>query len=249
MKYKYTTPGGFQYSPYYLDMIEGNHTLIAGTSGAGKSVLENGIINAILCKYSPFQAQFILIDPKRVELETYRKCPHCLHYADSLPDILDTLHHVRGLIDSRMHEMKRTGRRKSAQCPIYIFIDELVDLVVSEYSKDIIRTLSDSISIARAANIFFVILTQAPNRKILKPEITLNINCRIALRCNSAIESRQIIGENGAESLPAHGLAIVHQDLERYQIRIPLIPDSQLEAIATQSRKNYKKLLFGCIPV
>ena len=72
-------------------------------------------------------------------------------------------------------------------------------LLDKTYGKDILKRIADTISISRACNIFYVRSTQAPNRKILKPEIVLNCNCRVALYCNSAIESRQIINENGAE--------------------------------------------------
>ena len=235
MKHRYTLPkGGAQYAPYLLDMIQGNHTLIAGTTGAGKSVLENSIIYALLSARYPGQtksgsgARFILIDPKKVELRMYKSLPHTLFYADNIPDIVDVLYTVRCIIDERLKRMQRRKERQSTECAYYVFIDELVDLVTSDRSKDIIRLISDSISIARAANVYFIILTQAPNRKILKPEIVLNCSCRCALRCNDYEESRQIIGDKSACSLPLHGLGIVQQNLDRYQIKIPFYSDEEI---------------------
>lgn len=236
MKHTYTLPsGGTPYAPYLLEMVSNNHTLIAGTTGAGKSVLENSIIYAMLSARYPGQtasgrgARFILIDPKRVELRMYKNLPHTMFYADNMSDIVDVLRSVRGIIDGRTRRMAKRGERQSSECPIYVFIDELVDLVVSARSKEIVRLISDSISIARAANVFFIILTQAPNRKVLKPEIVLNCNCRCALRCNNAIESRQIIGDDSAVSLPLHGLGIVQQNLSRYQIDIPFYSDEEIK--------------------
>lgn len=192
MKKRYTLPsGGAEYAPYLLEIIKGNHTLIAGTTGAGKSVLENSIIYAILSDCFPGNttdgrgARLILIDPKKVELQLYKDLPHTLYYASEINSITDVLYTVRNIIDDRLKRMQRAGVRYSRECPIYVFIDELVDLVTCERSKEIIRLIADSISIARACGVYFVILTQAPNRRILKPEIVLNCNCRVALRCNS----------------------------------------------------------------
>ena len=230
----YFTP----YAPYLIDMISGNHTLIAGTTGAGKSTLENSIIKALLaCKYpgaddNGQNALLILLDPKRVELRLFKDIPHCLLYADTIPDILNGLYSIKTLIDNRLSRMIKEGRRKSAEAPVYVFIDEIVDLVTSPQGKEITRVISDTISISRACNVFYILCTQAPNRKILKPEIILNCNCRVALHCNSPIESRQIIGDDSAINLPKHGLAIVHQDLERYQIKIPIYSDLELEYLA-----------------
>jgi len=247
MKKTYYLPeGGAQYAPYLIDMIEGNHTLIAGTTGAGKSVLENSIIYALLSARFPGAtsdgrgARFVLIDPKRVELYMYKDLPHTLFYADTIPAIVDVLRTVRVMIDERVQRMQKTGQKKSTECAVYVFIDELVDLVKSQQSKEIVRLIADSISIARAANIYFVILTQAPNRKILLPEIVLNCNCRIALRCNNAIESRQIIGDDSAVSLPLHGVGIVQQNLDRYNITIPYYSDSQLLETVKHWEKQHK---------
>lgn len=247
MRLTYHLPSsGAQYAPYLLDMIEGNHTLIAGTTGAGKSVLENSIIYALLSARFPGAtsdgrgARFVLIDPKRVELYMYKDLPHTLFYADTIPAIVDVLRTVRVMIDERIQSMQRAGQKKSTECAVYVFIDELVDLVKSPQSKEIVRLIADSISIARAANIYFVILTQAPNRKILLPEIVLNCNCRVALRCNNPIESRQIIGDDSAASLPLHGFGIVQQNLDRYQIKIPYYSDAQLLATVKHWEKQHK---------
>ena len=90
---RYTTPKGALYAPYLIEMIEGNHTLIAGTVGAGKSVLENSIIYALLATHFPGTvsngkgARFVLLDPKKVELDCYKNLPHTWIYADTLPNI------------------------------------------------------------------------------------------------------------------------------------------------------------------
>lgn len=242
---RYSTPSGLYYSPYLLDLIEGNHALIAGATGAGKSVLENAIIYGLLCTHYPGNAasgrgcKFVLIDPKLVELEIYRNLPHTWIYADTPESIETALYNVRLLIDSRLREMKRRRLRTFDGAPVYVFIDELVDLVEAHNAKDIMRILVDSISIARAAGVYYCICTQAPNRKILSPEVVLNTNCRVALRCNSPIESRQIIGTSGAEELPPHGLAIVQQNIDRYMIEIKMKRDAEIENIVKFWEKQH----------
>lgn len=240
LKWKYPdniTFPGVRLRPYLVDLIKNNHTLIAGTTGAGKSVLENNIIyNTLLCN-APGEsktgntAQFIFIDPKKVELRKYKNLPHCIGYADNINDIAAMLRGVRCEVDKRLQTMIKYGLVKSTESPIYIFVDEIVDIVTNNAGKDIIKQIADIISISRATNIFFIICTQAPNRKILKPEIVLNCNCRVALRCNSAIESRQIINSNAAASLPPHGIAIVIKDISQYKIEIPLIDNADIMKI------------------
>ena len=242
---RYRTPGGLMYAPYLIDLIKGNHTLIAGATGAGKSVLENAIIYSLFCTHYPGTVssgrgcQFVFIDPKLVELEIYRNLPHTWIYADTPESIETALYNVRLLIDSRLREMKRRRLRTYDGAPVYVFIDELVDLVEASNSKNIMRILVDSISIARAAGVYYVIATQAPNRKILKPEIVLNMNCRVALRCNSPIESRQIIGTNGAEELPPHGVAIVQKNIEKYMIEIKMKRDEDITSLVQFWEKQH----------
>lgn len=246
MNLRYTIPAGYNYAPYLLDLIEGNHTLIAGTTGAGKSVLENSIINAIMCEKFPGQTdsgngcKLILIDPKRCELALYKDLPHTLYYADTMPEIESTFERIRAIIENRLETMQKRGQRKTSEPSIYVFIDELVDIVTSARSKQIMRIFADCISISRATGVFFVICTQSPARGVIPAVIKLNCSCRVALKCNDAIESRQIIDSPEAVNLPRHGLAIVKQNLDEYMIKVPLTPDSQLESLAANWSKQHR---------
>jgi S-DNA-T family DNA segregation ATPase FtsK/SpoIIIE len=242
MRLTYNAPAGVTYYPYLLELIENNHVLIAGTTGAGKSVLENAIIHSLLAvKYPGGEngAKLVLIDPKRVELTQYKKLPHTLAYGETIPEIKTVLHYVRQLIESRLERMKKQGIRKSTDAPIYVFIDEIVDLVTSKQGKEITRILADCASISRATNIFFICLTQSPARVIIPAQFKLLFNARVALRCNNPIESRQIIETDEATELPLHGLAIVQKDLERYYIKIPLIPDHEITKIVKFWEKQH----------
>lgn len=241
----YKTPSGLQYKKHLIELIQENHTLIAGTTGSGKSVLENAIIYALLCSHFPGNVdngngcKFVLIDPKKVELIQYKDLPHTWIYADNISDIENALYNVRLLIDNRLKAMQSRRIRKSSDYPVYVFIDELVDLVTSNRSKQIIDSIKDSISIARACNVFFVILTQAPNRKILKPEIVLNCNCRVALRCNNAIESRQILADDTATLIDKYGVGIAQQNTERYTFTIPFYSDIEIDSLVRFWEKQH----------
>jgi len=242
MKYTYTLPDGLYYKPYLIDMVENNHTLIAGMTGSGKSVLENDIMYALLCTKFPDGengARFILIDPKKVELNCYKDLPHTIMYADDIEKTLSALNYVRQIIDNRLQTMQRLGERKFRGCPIYVIIDELVDLMTSKQAKTITQLIADSISIARATGVYFLMLTQAPNRKILRAEIVLNCSCRCALFCRDPQESRQIIGDSSACDLPKHGLGIVQDGIERYQISIPMYSDEEIDEIVRHWTKQH----------
>ena len=250
MKRTFTLPDGIEYAPYLLEMVEGNHTLIAGTTGAGKSVLENSIIHSFLSARFPGQtadgrgAQFVLIDPKKVELRMYKDLPHTLLYADDIEKIVDVLHSVRSIVDDRLNVMQRKGQRKTDDCPIYVFIDELVDLVTNrKHGKEIVTLLSDIASISRAAGIFVIALTQSPARVIIPAQFKLLFNCRVALRCNNAIESRQIIDDDSAALLPLHGYGIVQKNLDRYKIRIHYHSDDELKELVKHWTKQNS--IFG----
>lgn len=252
MKKRFFLPKGLIYAPYLLDMINGNHVLIAGTTGAGKSVLENSIIYALLCTRFPGlddngqNAQFVLCDPKRVELKCYENLPHVIRYADTIEDIESALRSVRQLIETRLQTMQRKRQRKSTEVPIYVFIDELVDLVENkDHGREIVRLLSDSASISRAANVFYIALTQSPSRSVIPALFKLLFNCRVALFCNNRIESQQIIDDGSATELPEHGLAIVQQNTQRYQIKIPFYSDSEIDnMIAFWENQNRKSFQF-----
>jgi DNA segregation ATPase FtsK/SpoIIIE-like protein len=91
--YKYWNTPTMQYYDLYADMLKQPHLLIAGATGSGKSVIINGIIITAL-QHSPAAVQFILIDPKRVELSEYRTLPHCIEYASEPGTIIAALHNL-----------------------------------------------------------------------------------------------------------------------------------------------------------
>lgn len=190
----------------FEDMAKQNHLLVAGATGSGKSVVINGIITTLLYK-APFQAQFILIDPKRVELSPYKNLPHTIRYASEPRDMVEALQLAINICDRRYREMQDKGQRLYNGSDIYVIIDEYADLMTTLKSQTahIIRRLAQ---IGRASRIHLIIATQCPLKEIIDTPIKCNIDSRVGLRTRSAQDSRNILGYSGLEELPEYGQGI-----------------------------------------
>lgn len=224
----YTTQAGAEFYTYYKNMFEdGSHILIAGTTGSGKSVFINGFIYSVLAIASPVSAKFIFCDPKRVELVRYKNLPHCIRYASEQDEIINALEYAISLMENRYKTMQLQGIRQSTEAPVYIVIDELADLMTT-CKKAVLPLLQRIAQLGRASNIRLLCATQAPNRKVIPAELTLNFNIRIALHCFSPIESRQIINTKGAELLPRYGNAIVNRPEGLVKINVPLVSEDKI---------------------
>ena len=210
-----------------------SHVLIAGTTGSGKSVCLNTIIYSILKMNfsSPSSSpRFVMIDPKRVELKMYKKSTRCLIHVTEPEDIALVLNNCINVMDERYDNMEG---RKSTEFPIYIIIDELADLLDT---YGVLQSIIKIGRLGRAANIHLICCTQDPSRYTLSAQLMQNFNTCIALRCKSAIESKQIIGEPGAERLPRYGKAIVSDPDGMRVIDIPMTPDKDIEEVLESIR-------------
>lgn len=204
-------------------IMETEHTLIAGTTGCGKSVLISEIIADILKTYAPSEAKLLLIDPKATELERWRQLPHVKGYADTPDGAVEILRQAVEIMDQRYRVMKRTGELKWTTGRVYIIIDELLRLMISSQVKEIKRLMTEILTLGRAAGIVVIAATQAPNRKIIPAELVCCFTTRIGMKCAFPIESRQIIGDKGCELLPKHGLVYIVSgcDLMRARVELP----------------------------
>lgn len=226
---EWNTPGGTA-PQLYLDILQQPHTLIAGTTGSGKSVVMNGVIYTALYKAPP-QARFILIDPKMLELWMYKDLPHTLKYCDTTADTLETLEAVTAEMMREYERIRAQGLKQSHHAHIYIFIDELGDLLTE--APQITHLLARIAKLGRAANYHIIAATQNPNRKSLSAEFSANCPARLGLRCDDPIESRQIIKCPDAVNLPEHGYALYKSPKiigAPQLVRIPYYEDSELAA-------------------
>lgn len=230
---KWETPANHSYT-YATDMLLQPHLLIAGTTGSGKSVLLNSLIYTAL-KWSPNRAQFVLIDPKRVELAKYAKLPHVIRYAKEIEDCIQAFAEVAEIMDARYERMSRSGLDETAEPHIYVFVDEYAPLIISA-KKRVEPLLMRIAMLGRAAHIHLVLCTQRPTRDIITGAVKVNIDARVALRCPTAQDSRNIIGIGDAATLPMYGEAyyFTPQRMEPELMEIKRIDPAEIERVVNE---------------
>lgn len=215
----------------YSQIVNGAHTLIGGSTGCGKSVLIDTIVYHIL-QEKPC-ARLVLIDPKRVSLVKYKKLS-CVgtSYACEYFTAKMWLEIEISLMEERYKEMQAQGKVLYEGNDIYIVIDELADLLTMPDSRKEIKPLIQRIAqLGRAAKIHLICATQCPSRKIIPAEITLNFTEKIALRCDTAIESKQLIGDSGAEKINEYGKALLRMKGRVYDLHVPKIDEAELQSL------------------
>jgi len=239
----YTTPEG-KVSKLYLDALDQPHLLIAGATGSGKSVVINGLLHACLFRI-PFDsnggAQFILIDPKRVELSAYRNMPHTIRYASEPASMLSALAYAMELTEQRYRTMQRDGVKKYSGSDVYVVIDEFADLMTTQ-RRTVMPLIQRLAQIGRAAKVHVILATQTPISKILPTEIKCNFDARFGLRTRSEQDSRNIIGKTGLEKLPRYGQGYYMKPGEEGFWNIPMVEDEELDRVLSwwneQKREN-----------
>lgn len=202
MKRVWTTPTG-KYYTLYRDMLKQPHLLIAGATGSGKSVVINGLVYTALYD-SPAAVQFILIDPKRVELVDYKSLPHTVQYASEPEEMVQALEKAMGITESRYRAMQAQHVKKYGGGAVYVVIDELADLMTTN-RKQVQPLIQRLAQIGRAANVHIIAATQCPLAAVIPTPIKVNFDSRLALRTRSAQDSRNILGVKGCELLPRYG--------------------------------------------
>lgn len=227
---EWTTPGG-EYHNISNCALEAEHTLIAGTTGSGKTVFVRSIMQAALTQYSPAEVQFILIDPKQFELIEYAALPHTLYYADTQEKALQALLIASDIMEQRAAEMKRSRCKHYDGSRLFIVIDELNDLMISTLAGKIKRVMEHIITLGRAMEVHIIACTQNPNAKTIPANIVDCYTCRFGLRCLRSVQSRQIIGISGCESLAKHGetLAIIDGQIDRW--KLPFVTEADIKPL------------------
>ncbi len=201
--------------PITVNIAKMPHMLIAGATGSGKSVAIHTFITSLLFKNSPQTLQFILIDPKKVELSIYNGIPHL-----ASPVVIEGKK-AAGVFRWATQEMERryetllkagcrdiagyNAKNKDEHLPyLVIIVDEIADLMMS-YGKDIETAVVRLAQMARATGIHLMLATQRPSVEIITGLIKANIPCRVALQVASQIDSRTILDSGGAEKLLGGG--------------------------------------------
>lgn len=228
-KKSYRAPGG-QYYELYADMLKQKHLLIAGATGSGKSVVINGLIYTALLQ-GPDKSRFILIDPKRVELVKYAKCPHTITHATEPPAIISALASAVDLIDARYKAMAAKGDVLYSGSDVYIIIDELADLMTTS-RREVQPLLQRICQIGRAARVHVIAATQCPLVSVIPTAIKVNFDSVVALHTACAQHSRNILEAKGCELLPPYGQGFYRTPRGTTLYNIPMYSQDRLRDMA-----------------
>ena len=232
--------------PIIGDLTSMPHLLIAGTTGSGKSVCINTIIVSLLYKLNPDLCKFILIDPKMLELSTYEGIPHLL-----TPVITDAKKATSALawtvkeMNSRYKLMSKVGVRnidgynakhKLKMPYIVVVVDEMSDLMLVA-GKEIENYIQKLSQMARAAGIHIIMATQRPSVDVITGTIKANFPTRVSFQVSSKIDSRTILGEQGAEQLLGKGDMLFMSSANRIvRIHGPFVSENEIEKIVNSIR-------------
>ncbi len=227
--------------PIISDLSSMPHLLIAGTTGSGKSVCINTIILSLLYRHTPEKCKFILIDPKMLELSTYEGIPHLLcPVITEAKKAASVLGWVVKEMESRYRLMTKEGVRnidgynskhKLPMPYIVVVVDEMSDLMLVA-GKEIENYIQKLSQMARAAGIHIIMATQRPSVDVITGTIKANFPTRISFQVTSKIDSRTILGEQGAEQLLGKGDMLYMSSANRIvRIHAPLVYDNEIEKI------------------
>ena len=234
--------------PIIGDLSTMPHLLIAGTTGSGKSVCINTIILSLLYKHSPEKCKFILIDPKMLELSTYEGIPHLLcPVITEAKRAASVLGWVVKEMENRYKLMTKVGVRnidgynekhKISMPYIVVIVDEMSDLMLIA-GKDIENYIQKLSQMARAAGIHIIMATQRPSVDVITGTIKANFPTRISFQVTSKIDSRTILGEQGAEQLLGKGDMLYMTSANRMtRIHAPFVSEVEIEKINNYLRNQ-----------
>ncbi len=253
---------------YVTDLAKMPHLLLAGATGAGKSVALNCMITSILYKSNPEEVRFIFIDPKRLELGIYAEIPHLLTPIVTDPkEAANALRWATSEMESRYKKLALRGVRNIDQYNLLIrstgrqlsfidadestgelerplpylvlVIDELADLMMVS-SREVEEAISRLAAMARAVGIHLILATQRPSVDVITGIIKANFPCRIAFKVASKVDSRTIIDANGAEQLLGNGdmLFIPPASSRITRIHGAFVSEKETQAIVEHLRKQ-----------
>ncbi|NQW21764.1 MAG: DNA translocase FtsK [Chloroflexi bacterium] len=230
--------------PVMADLSRMPHTLVAGSTGSGKSVCMNAIITGLILTKTPLELRLIMIDPKRVELTPYQGIPHLYH-----PVIVEADRAVivlRSLVDEmmgRFRQLEQAGVKNIAsynekmdqRMPyLVILIDELADLMLTS-AGDVERLLVRLAQLGRATGVHLVVATQRPSVDVVTGLIKANFPSRISFAVMSQIDSRTILDSVGAEKLLGRG-DMLYMPIDKpkpSRVQGAFLSDQEIEGVVT----------------
>ena len=245
---------------YVFDLAKMPHILMAGATGQGKSVGLNAIIASLLYSKHPSDLKFIMVDPKKVELTLYNRIVR--HYLAKLPDtedaiITDVKQVVRTLNSLCIEMDQRYDLLKAAQCRniieynekfksrrllpteghrylpyIVLVVDEFADLIMTA-GRDVEAPIARLAQLARAIGIHLIIATQRPSVNIITGSIKANFPARIAFRVISAVDSKTILDQSGANQLVGRGDMLLSTGNDMVRLQCAFIDTPEVEEVTS----------------
>lgn len=247
-------------SPYWVDIGDLPHLLIAGSTGSGKTIFVNSLIMSLIYNNSPEALKLILIDPKRVELTLYNSIPHLL-----TPVIVENEKAVGALkwavsemerryivlqeggsrdIDSYNKKILNTGAESDLDPLPYIavVVDELADLMAT-FPREVEASIVRLAQMSRAVGIHLIISTQRPSVNVITGLIKANITARAAFRVASLIDSRTILDHSGAEKLLGRGdmLYLATGTAKPKRLQGCFVSEGEVKKVTKWLKENYKE--------
>ena len=259
---------------FVIDLAKAPHMLVAGATGQGKSVGLNAIITSLLYKKHPSQLKFVLVDPKKVELNIYSKIER--HFLAKLPDdedeaiitdvqkVVNTLNSLTIEMDARYDLLKKAHARnikeynhkfvKRTLNPenghrflpyIVVVIDEFADLIMTA-GKEVEMPIARIAQLARAVGIHMIVATQRPSTNIITGVIKANFPTRVAFKVASMIDSRTILDSPGANQLIGRGDMLISQGSDLVRVQCAFVDTPEVEKINDfiGSQKGYPSALL-----
>jgi len=243
--------------PVILDLAKAPHMLVAGATGTGKSVCSNSLIVSLLFRFRPDELRLIMVDPKIVEFDAYKKLPHLL-----TPIINDSakvpiaLRWAANEMDRRYHILASVGVKKLSEfnsrprpaepefdhegnpipdkMPLLVIIlDELADLMMTEAKKDVETNITRIAQKGRAAGIHIIVATQRPSTNIITGVIKANLPTRLCFQVRSLVDSRVVLDTPGAEKLLGMGdmLVMTSSSMEIERVQGAWVKDDDIKNI------------------
>ena len=234
--------------PIIADLASMPHLLIAGTTGSGKSVCINTIILSLLYRHSPDKCKFILIDPKMLELSSYEGIPHLLtSVITDAKKATSALSWTVREMENRYKLMSSEGVRnidgynqkhKLKMPYIVVVVDEMADLMLVS-GKEVESYVQKLSAMARAAGIHIIMATQRPSVDVITGTIKANFPTRISFQVSSKIDSKTVLGEQGAEQLLGKGDMLFMSSANKiFRIHGPFVSETEIEKIASYLRNQ-----------
>lgn len=234
------------------DMSEFPHALVAGATNSGKSVFLRSVLLCLMARYGPADIRFLIIDPKRTDFSFFNGLPHVIsgnaitdpaEARDRLLELVRTeMPRRQDILAGRSLKVKDFNQRYPAEAlpPIVAMIDEYAQLIsiMSKRERDAFeRDLMSLAAVARSTGIHLILATQRPSADVVTGTLTANLDARIAFKVASAVNSRIVIDQNGAENLLGRGdLLFRRPSGEILRAQAPFVDEVEIQAYVKRFR-------------